>query len=192
MEEKTQSLNIDFSIQFLSECDSSRLSSFSCGCNKLDHFFQNDIFLCSENKYISAYCAKDKGNDILAVFSLAHDVVNLSRGDDKDDFIQENLSQIDTGYSNIFKEQILFPAVNITYLGVSEKFQDKKIGTDILDYIVQTFTKYKIAGCQFITVDALNNSQTNHFYSKYGFFNLTNGDSTSQTRRMYLPLFLFD
>jgi len=83
-------------------------------------------------------------------------------------------SKIDDDYNNIFKKQILFPAINITYFGVSKNLQSKEIGTNILDYIVHTFTAYKLAGCQFITVDSLNNRRTNAFYTKYGFCNLTN------------------
>lgn len=44
------------------------------------------------------------------------------------------------------------------------------------------------AGCQFITVDSLNNSRTNKFYSSHNFSNLSNSDFSCDTRRMYLLL----
>lgn len=51
---------------------------------------------------------------------------------------------------------------------------------------------YNISGCQFITVDSLNNPRTNKFYLKYGFINQTNTDINKTTRRMYFPLKIYD
>lgn len=69
--------------------------------------------------------------------------------------------------------------------------QSKGIGEQILDFVLYTFSNYNISGCQFITVDSLNNSRTNKFYAKNGFLNQTDSDKHSSTRRMYLPIQLF-
>ena len=139
MEERTPSSDIEFSIEQLSITDKNQLSNFSCGNKELDSFFQKDLLLCVKNKYISAYCAKDKANRILAIFSLAHDVIFLNNEEDKNDFIE------------------------------NYEVQHKKIGS----------------------VDSINNPYTNIFYLSHQFSNLTNNDSSQNTRRMYLPLRLF-
>ena len=70
--------------------------------------------------------------------------------------------------------------------------QGKNIGKNIIDFIISTFIDYNISGCQFITVDSLNNPRTNKFYLKYGFINQTNTDINKTTRRMYFPLKIYD
>ena len=53
-----------------------------------------------------------------------------------------------------------------------------------------TFATKRISGCQFITVDALNNPRTLSFYSdKLGFEFQTLSDMGKHTRRMYLDIF---
>lgn len=87
--------------------------------------------------------------------------------------------------------QTSFPAVNIGHLGVRKDMQSKKIGEKILDFILHTFISYDVSGCQFITVDSLNNPRTNKFYCNYGFFYQTNTDMYKPTRRMYLHIELY-
>ena len=48
-----------------------------------------------------------------------------------------------------------------------------------------------MSGCQFITVDSLNNPRTNKFYLRNGFINQTNNDIPDLTRRMYQLIQLF-
>lgn len=55
----------------------------------------------------------------------------------------------------------------------------------IVDMVVKTFEKYRQAGCQFVTVDALNNPRTVSFYRNNLFNFQTNRDMYSATRRMY-------
>lgn len=93
-------------------------------------------------------------------------------------------------YKDIFSRQTSFPAVNIGHLGVRSDLQSKRIGEQILRFVIATFSRFSGAGCQFITVDSLNNSRTNKFYSRMGFYNQSNNDSTKSTRRMYLDIFL--
>ncbi len=193
MEEKIQSSDIDIRINKLTEEDIEKLSSFSCGNDKLDDFFHNEIYICSKYHYVSAYCVKDvQSDEIVAVFTLANDAVVIGDvNDDLEDFIQMSALRINEEYLPVFKQQTSFPAINIGHLGTRADLQSKGIGTKVLDFVLTTFINYDIAGCQFITVDSLNNEKTNKFYMKNGFSNQTNNDMTHDTRRMYLPIELY-
>ena len=94
-------------------------------------------------------------------------------------------------YVTTFEKQTSFPAINIGHLAVKEGMQSRKVGRTVLDFVIHTFAKYDTSGCQFITVDSLNNPRTNKFYSVYGFINQTNSDSLSPTRRMYIPIQIY-
>ena len=186
---KTQSSVIDITIEKLKEGDSTELSSFSCGVEKLDDFFHNEIFICSKYHYLSSYCAREKiNNKIAAVFTLANDTVILKTEEDMTDFMSETKEVINDEYHHIFIQQTSFPAINIGHLGVRKDLQSKGIGSQILNFIVSTFTKYELSGCQFITVDSLNNSRTNKFYQSRGFRLQTIHDMCKSTRRMYFPI----
>ena len=166
--------------------------SFSCGCEELDHFFHEEIYLCTKHHYISAYCAKDiRTNEIVAIVTLSNDSVVIHNVEDKDDFVEMSKSRIDNEYIPTFEKQTSFPAINIGHLGVRTNIQSKGVGEQILDFVLYTFSNYNISGCQFITVDSLNNKRTNKFYVRNGFANQTNSDSYNSTRRMYLPIQLF-
>lgn len=189
MVEQIQSSDIDIRIEKLSEKDYNQLTSFSCGCDELDKFFHDELELCVKYKYFSSYCAKDtQKNEIIALFTLANDTVVIGLLEDKDDFIDEMKGIIDDEYAETFERQTSFPAVNIGHLGVRSDYQSKGIGRQIIDFVLYTFSHYDISGCQFITIDSLNNPRTNKFYLNNGFVNQTNSDMNSDTRRMYLPI----
>ncbi|SEG09305.1 GNAT family N-acetyltransferase [Parabacteroides chinchillae] len=189
MAERTQFSDIDFTISLLTDYDD--LSSFSCGCEELDLFFHKEVNLCVKYKYVSTYSVKNKKNDILALFTLAHDSVVFQSSEDKDDFIEESCGLINKEYIETFVGQSAFPAINIGHLTVRSDIQGKGIGTFVLNFVIGTFIEYKMSGCQFITVDSLNNPATNKFYCKNGFMNQTNNDYFHSTRRMYLPLRIY-
>lgn len=189
MAEKIQSSDIDISIDKLLREDLEQVLSFSCGCEELDKFFHEEIYLCSRYHHVSAYCAKNTSNDeIVAIFTLANDSVVIDNVEDREDFVLESKAQISDEYISTFKRQTSFPAVNIGHLGVHKDMQSKGIGQKILDFVLYTFSEYNTSGCQFITVDSLNNSRTNKFYARNGFINQTDNDRHSPTRRMYLPI----
>lgn len=185
MEGKTQYLDFNLSINTISESDAVPLSAFSCGCDEIDDFFHNEVFLCYKYGYLIPYkcTAKDSG-EILGLFTLANDVLTLEF-EDKVDF--PNLT---FEYSDIFRHQPTYPAINIGHLAVRKDMQSKGIGRIIVDFIHMTFATRRISGCQFITVDALNNPRTLSFYSdKLGFEFQTLSDMGKHTRRMYLDIF---
>lgn len=191
MEERTQYSAIEFDILPLTEVDQGEVIRFSCGCEELDVFFHHEVFTCARYCYVSPFCAKDDNGEIIALFTLSNDCIILSSSFDKQDFIEEVADMVDDEYRAIFGKQSSFPAVNIGHLAVRKDLQSKRIGQDILDFVVATFSNYRIAGCQFITVDSLNNPRTNRFYMRNGFQVQTNSDACMPTRRMYLPINLY-
>ena len=89
---KTQYSDIEITINKLADDDKEGVKSFSCGCDELNSFFHNEVYLCSKHHYVSAYCVKDKfSRDVLAIFTLSNDSVVINSDDDKEDFISEKL-----------------------------------------------------------------------------------------------------
>ena len=74
---------------------------------------------------------------------------------------------------------------NFKCLFFKRLYQIDEILKYIIGEIIENDNGY---GCQYLTVDALNNSDTNKFYSKFGFQNVTNEDHCAPFRRMYYPL----
>lgn len=184
---RTQYSEIEITIDRLRKEDSEELSSFSCVCEELD-----EILLCSKYRYVSAYCAKEAGTDrIMALFTLANDAVVLDSIEDKEDLVLESIDGIPEEYLGTFKQQTSFPAINIGHLGVLTEMQGRHIGQQVIDYIIGSLISYDAAGCQFLTVDSLNNARTNHFYMSNGFCCQTFNDMNKPTRRMFLSIIPF-
>lgn len=175
--------DIDFSP--LTECDYKAIPFFSCGEEKLDKFFLTEMSLCAKYHYLSPYkCTQIQTGEIVALFTLANDVVLLEYEDIID------LLNYKHEYSGIFPRQTSYPAVNIGHLAVRNDLQSKGIGSMIVNFIAATFSNQRVSGCQFITVDALNNQRTLDFYQlKLGFEFLTFSDVGKESRRMYLDIF---
>lgn len=191
MEGKTQYSAIEFDILPLTERDRDGVIGFSCGYEELDTFFHCEVFTCAKYCYVSPFCAKGSNGEIIALFTLSNDCIILSSSFDKQDFLDDVAGIVDDEYQAVFGKQSSFPAVNIGHLAVREDLQSKRIGQDILNFVEATFSNYRIAGCQFITVDSLNNPKTNGFYMRNGFQIQTNSDACMPTRRMYLPINLY-
>ena len=70
-----------------------------------------------------------------------------------------------------------FPAVKIGRLAVSLKYQDKKLGSEILNYIKNiSINNNSLGGCRFITVDSDPRERVINFYLKNGFTPLISSD----------------
>lgn len=191
MAAKIQFSKISFKI--LNEDYFNQMSSFSCGNNDLDIFFQKEVYICSKCHMFSAYCVL-YDNNIVAAFTLANDSLVIEY-DDKTD-VKDCMKEYaplgkDSLYDEYFEKMSVFPAINIGHLAVRSDLQSQGIGEYILNYVIYTFLNYSIAGCLFVTVDALNNSRTNNFYCKNGFICQTSKDITATTRRMYFPLNIY-
>lgn len=177
----------DIELSRLEDSDFNDLADFSCGVDKIDDFFHDEAALCSKYHYLIPYkCKLSKTGEIIGAFTLANDLLALEE-DDKIDFPSMNPE-----YNWIFKRQRSYPAINIGHLAVKTEYQSKGLGKIIVDFVAATFANQPLAGCQFVTVDALKNPRTLDFYQlKLGFEFLTfrDADSSHHTRRMYLDIF---
>jgi len=84
------------------------------------------------------------------------------------------------------KQYSSYPAVKIGRLGVDIAYQRVGFGSQILDYIKGNFIINNKTGCQYITVDAYE--QSLNFYLKNGFRFLTSNDQGKDTRQMCFNL----
>lgn len=182
---KTRFSASDIIIFPITEDDEEELSKFTCGVEFLDDFFHQEMIPCVKYRALIPYkCVLKATNEIVGVFTLANDVIFLEYGDRNDFPIEDSV------YQRIFTEQKTCPAVNIGHLAVREGYQSRGLGTLIVDFIRITFTEYRISGCQFITVDALNNARTLRFYTDIvGFEFQSSSTFSGETRRMYLDIF---
>ena len=114
-----------------------------------------------------------------------NDAIMIDSEDEKTDFFDD--LRLEEGFSvvDFFKRQSSYPAIDIGHLGTLLDFQGNGIGMFIVEFVAGTFSQYRQAGCQFITVDALNNPRTVSFYLNNQFNFQTNHDFYSATRRMY-------
>lgn len=169
----------------MTDADFDAMSTFCCGEDELDSFFRYEAKECVRHKFLASYCAVSNSGEIIAAFTLMNDAVILNGDTEKQDFFDD--LEYNTSYDDriFFKRQHTFPAINLGHLGVSKKHQHHRIGMSILSFIAATFSDYKQAGCQFLTVDAINKSNVTKFYCMNGFCFQTNRDFASSTRRMY-------
>ncbi len=162
----------------------------SCNKNKLNYFLFN---LSTKSTKLHRCRTNIIENDdhIIAFFSLAHDALIIDASDiDFREHLERCTQEEETAFREEYCKQTSFPAIKIEYLAVDKDFQSQKIGRCILDYIIGELIDNENAyGCQYITVDALNNPDTNKFYMSYGFEYVSNKDFSNVTRKMYYPLF---
>ena len=182
---KTQYSDIDIQIRMMTDADYENMSAFSCGVDELDKFFRTEVKECVERRYLSAYCAFTESHGIVAAFTLMNDSIMIGGNDEKADFFEDLRLDEDENIVDFFKQQSSYPAINIGHLGTAIEYQGNGIGMAIIEFVAGTFSMYRQAGCQFITVDALNNPRTIRFYLSNGFSFQTNKDFFALTRRMY-------
>jgi len=169
--------------------DSYPVKPFDCGIADLNDFLFNDAK--THLKYLSAvtYLFENKDKTI-AYYSLQNDLLNIDPHIDKD-FDQE-ISEIiaDKDYSFLLemKDISMYPAAKIGRFAVDTEFQRGGYGTHILYLIIMSFLTDNKTGCQFLTVDALNNAETIRFYEKNGFSFVTLSDCNKPSRQMYKNL----
>lgn len=169
----------------MNDADFDKMSAFSCGVAELDNFFRHEVRECSIRHYLSPYCVESKAGEIIAAFTLMNDSLMIRDTCEKDDFINDLRFETESDKVDFFIRQTSYPAINIGHLGVSINHQRNGIGMSIIALVANTYANYTQAGCQFITVDAINNQDTIKFYQTTGFSFQTNRDFYSSTRRMY-------
>lgn len=166
------------------------LKDFRCGVPKMDAFIQDGGLAESiKNSYCQAYSVRNVENTIVAFFALSFDSLQLDVDDVED--LQNGWSDTSTPkptaeYFDTFWAKVHYPALEIAYLAVSEAYQHKHIGTQLLQAIVDMARSQKFAGCQFLTVGAYHSCEYSAipFYSK-NHFAKTSPVPIHDTLRMY-------
>ena len=138
--------------------------AFSCKNNDLDEFFNVDSFHYSRQLLGKTYCFRLAANvrKIVCAFTLSNDSIRV------DDLPNSRGKKIK---SVVPREKSMrrFPGVLIGRLGVSQEFQGKGIGTELMDFIKSWFVVSNKTGCRFLIVDAYNDRNTLNYYESNGF-----------------------
>lgn len=163
--------------------------SFDCGNADLNDFLFNDSKVYLRHlRYTTTLLETD--NQIIAYYSLANDLLSISDRQDFADEMSDSKNKIDFDFWERFLNQKMYPAAKIGRLAVDRTFQNQGIGTMLIQSLVQSFIKKNKTGCQFITVDAINDNtqRTIRFYEDNGFKLLTMNDVNKESRQMYKSL----
>jgi GNAT superfamily N-acetyltransferase len=164
---------------------------FDCGNEDLNDFLFNDSKINS--RYLRyATTVLETEDRIIAYYSLANDLLTVRDVEDFREDIDSNID-IDIDYWEKFYAQAHYPALKIGRLAVDKDFQSMGLGRIIIDSLVNSFSNNSKSGCQFITVDAVNDHdkyRAINFYEKNGFRLLTMLDFQKDSRLMYKPLII--
>jgi len=186
--------------QILQQLTSKELSDFHClktfcsGVETMDKFIQGDFRMSVENHYCSAYGVW-LGDELVAVYALSFDSLDLD-SDDKEE-LESGISStgspdIDWNYKNTFYAKPRYPALDIAYLAVQQKFRGVGLGYAIIQQIADDARNQSFAGCQFLTVEALATREYSAvgFYSRCGFTANEVKNPNKDTLRMYRTLYV--
>lgn len=169
----------------LDEATINSCAPFSCGHDDLDDFFKNDCHKYSLELLGKSYCfvLQDNPDTIVCAFTIANDSikVNYLPGSRKKKIIK-NIP--------VEKRMRSYPAVLIGRLGVSKDFNNKGIGTELMDFIKAWFIDpYNKTGCRFIVVDAYNEKHPISYYKKNDFESIfTTEEQEAESLDVSLPL----
>ena len=175
--------------------ETSYLANFKCGVSTMDTFIQDGLELSIENHYCRAYSViEENTNNVIAIFALSFDSLDLDY-EDKDDMMSGISSAeqplLTNNYKEVFLNKSRYPALEIAYLAVSVNQHKRGIGRSIVESIVEKAQEQKLAGCQFITVEALSSDLYNAvgFYSRCGFAPCEMPNPNKGTLRMFRTLY---
>jgi len=158
------------------------LETFCSGVESMDIFIRNDFRMSVENHYCAAYVVTYQ-DEVVAVFALSFDSLDLD-SDDKEE-LEAGISStgtpdVDWNYKDTFYSKPRYPALDIAYLAVQEKWRGQGVGHLLVDTIAEQARSQTFAGCQFLTVEALATSE----YSAVGFYQRC-GFTANEVRKPY-------
>jgi GNAT superfamily N-acetyltransferase len=169
------------------------LHDFHSGVESMDHFIRGDFRLSVENHFCQAYSVTHE-EELVAVFALSFDSLDLD-ADDKEE-LQTGISMAGTpdvarNYEETFYAKPRYPAMDIAYLAVQQKWRGKHIGDFLVKQIKDLARRQTLAGCQFLTVEALATKEHSAvgFYERCGFTANEVKKPYKDTLRMYMTLF---
>ena len=158
------------------------LETFNSGVEAMDRFIQGDFRMSVENHYCSAYGVWHE-DELVAIYALSFDSLDLD-SDDKEE-LETGISStgtpnVDWNYKDTFYAKPRYPALDIAYLAVKEKYRGNRVGQSIVELIADRARSQTFAGCQFLTVEALATSE----YSAVGFYERC-GFTANEVRKPY-------
>ncbi len=68
-----------------------------------------------------------------------NDALMIGSQSEKNDFIEDLELETDKDIASFLNRQSSYPAINIGHLGISEKYQDRGIGSKIIDLVAVTY-----------------------------------------------------
>lgn len=159
---------------------------FDCGIPEINKFFMEGFFRCEELLLTKTYeLTTDEiiAEDLppLAFISYCNDSAKIDKNIQK-------IIPVPDGKDFLIK----YPAVKITWLGVSKDSHRNGAGTDMLDITKLLFaSEENRTGCSIITVDARNSEAAIGLYTKAGFVfaNENNTPEANRGQRLYPMLF---
>lgn len=168
------------------------LLDFNCGVDKMDTFIHEGLKQSVENAYCKVYGVYNSDKLLVAFFALSFDALQLDE-EDVDDLQQgwsgTTVPDLTPQYIDTFWSKVRYPAIEIAYLAVAKGYRNKNIGRSLIESIAQMARSQNMAGCQFLTVDALATKE----YSAVGFYSKCHFASAEpvpvrDTMRMYYNL----
>jgi GNAT superfamily N-acetyltransferase len=153
-------------------------SDFECGESDLDDFIRHDAEKHRAELLAETYILREatvKSDFPVAFISFCNDAIQLSKSARRRMLPRK-------------KQYPFLPAVKIARLGVQTPFQNKNIGTLLINMAKKFFLHDNRTGCRFMTVDAYNKPLVINFYKKNGFAFLSEADQNKNTRSMYFDL----
>lgn len=176
---------MDSDFSFFRLTASHTIKNFDCEDDDIDlkEFLVEDSLLYLKQLLAVTYIIEDSENTI-AYFSVANDKISITEAA-SNTFWKKQVSQKLNFQKRGFKN---FPAVKIGRLAVNKNYQRRGLGTDIINWVKESFITNNKTGCLFIIVDAINRPKTITFYKKCGFNFLNPIDAPDKTRLMYYCL----
>lgn len=174
--------------------DATVFKEFRCGIKKMDDFIHDGLDLSVKNNFCKVYKVT-RENEIVALFALSFDSLILDY-EDKTELKQTDSVDVDSRYEEVFWSKRHYPALEIAYLAVREDLRGSDIGSFLIYSIADMAVGQKLAGCQFLTVEALCKAKEREqdysattFYFKNHFSACELPSSNKDTLRMYRPLY---
>lgn len=143
----------------------SHCKPFKCGNDDLDDFFKVDYSAYAEQLMGKTYAYVNAGtlDEIVCAFTVSNASIFTN-------YLPNARKKKIGGEIPFEKRDLIYPAVLIGRLGVSEDYKRQGIGTELLDNIKSWFIDDdNKTGCRYIVVDAYNEIGPIEYYQRNGF-----------------------
>lgn len=151
-----------------------KIKPFNCGNNDLNDYLINDAKDHQSLLYSVTYLLESPEKTI-AYYTVQNDKLKISPNYDKE--LKSALRKKTKLNNKLYNKMLTineYPAVKISRFAIDIDFQNKGLGTFLLDTIAYSFINDNKTGCSLITVDAINSERTKRFYERNGFLFLEN------------------